>query len=173
MVIQPEGLTPWQRSASIETIGGHTDKQNVQGLTAFNPKTQVSAEQFSSLADYVIAALRTIPFATLNVTTNDTSPANPTVNNYWGQHGTGSTLAPTCTRLGDGYFSVAWDASYEDSYSQTGSVNLSAAQVSVECVGDVRPVTYWFAGSTTLYVQVFMDLGSTSATDATVTVSVW
>ena len=174
MPIQPEGLTAWQRAASIETVGGHIDKENVQGLTAFNPRTQISAEQFSSMVDYVVSAVRTMPFATINVSTNDTgTPANPTVNSYFGMHGTGSTLAPTCTRLGDGYFSLAWDASYEDSYSQTGSVNLSAAQVSVAYQGDVRIPTHWFATSTLLYVQVYTDLGVTAAQDVDVTVSVW
>lgn len=174
MPVTPEGNPAWQRNASIETVGGHYDKSNVQGLTAFNPRTQISAEQVSSLADYVIAAIRTIPFATINITTNDTgTPAAPTVNNYWGQHGTGSALAPTCTRLGDGYFSIGWDASYQDSYSQSGSVNLSAAQVSVAFAGDVRLPTHWFATSTLLYVQVFTDLGVTAAQNVNVTVSVW
>lgn len=180
MPVTPNALPCWQRSASIESLDGHVDKQNVQGLTAYNPKTQCSAEGFSSLVDYVIAGMRTMPFATINVTTNDTSPGDPTINSYFAQHGVGVSLAPTVSEVvdgignhQDGYFAIQWDASYEDSYSQTGSVNLTAAQVSVAFDGDVRIPTHWFATSTLLYVQVFTDLGSTAAQDVTVTVSVW
>ena len=78
MTVTPSGDPPWARTASHDVYGGHSEKTNYQSQGAINPKTDITAEQWSRLVEDLAACVNVAEFANLNITCNDTSPAAPT-----------------------------------------------------------------------------------------------
>ena len=68
MTVTPSGDPPWARTSDYTTYGGHAEKANYQSLGAINPKTDITAEQWSRLVEDLAACVNVAVFATLNIT---------------------------------------------------------------------------------------------------------
>lgn len=132
MAVTPTGNPAWVRSNDHTAYGGHVNKANYQSVGTVNPRTDLSAENLARMAADLAAVARTAPWAVLTYTTNDTSPAAPTIDDY-------ETMAgnePTGARVGDGEVTITWDASYSDPYSQSADIHIIGATATVHGSGD-------------------------------------
>lgn len=172
MTVTPTALAPWIRNASLEDLGGHTSKKNQYGIGEINPETDVSAEQFSSLVEFALAAQRVMPFAVLTYTQDDTGTSNPTASAYFAQPGNGTDFAPTLTRLDDGYVQVDFSASYNDSYSRAATFSISHYKATAHGSTPAHAMCE-LIDPQTLLVRCFDNDGYSAVLDATVTLEVW
>lgn len=178
MTVDPSGYPLWSRTASYDVYGGHADKANYQSQGAINPKTDVTAQEFSRLVEDLAMSARVAPFCVMLLTCNDTSPAAPTVS--WVHMATGiratsyagaspPTGFPTCARVGDGSVTITFAASYDDAYS------VSEAFTPVQCEvfgasSGVAYCTYSISGNI-VTVSAF-DSSDVVVADAAMTVEV-
>ena len=137
MAVTPAGDPLWAHTSTAETYGGDANKANYQSQGAVNPRTDVTAEQFSRFVEDVANAGRTLPFALLRITCNDSgTPAAPTIE--WARMMTGvrstsyegdaaPTGFPASARVGDGNFTVTFDASYDDYYGTSQALTITDA----------------------------------------------
>jgi hypothetical protein len=125
MTVTPTGDPLWARTADHTIYGGHADKANYQSQGAINPKTDVTAEEFSRMVEDLAMVGRVLGFCKLKVTCNDSSPAAPTfdwVNMMTGIRSTSyagdspPTGFPSGARLGDGSITITFASSYSDAY---------------------------------------------------------
>jgi hypothetical protein len=130
MTVVPNGDPIWVRSSDFTSYGGDLDKANYQSLGAINPKTDITAEQFSRLVEDVAECARTAAFALLSITCNDSGADPPTIN--WARLNTGVTASsyegdtpptgfPSGSRLGNGAVTLTFSASYPDAYGVSGA----------------------------------------------------
>ena len=130
----PTGSPAHERTNSASTYGGHPLKQNYQAQGAVNPKTDVEAGEFLRICADLAAVSRTAAFCKLTLTTSDTAPADPTVNEIEQMHRTsgsgypGATPShasfPTCTRVSDGRVRCVWPISQSDEYGAAADLVL-------------------------------------------------
>ena len=178
MTVNPTGDPAWARTASHDIYGGHSNKANYQSQGAINPKTDVTAEQFSRAVEDLAAAVRVMAFCTLRLTCNDTAPAAPTFE--WVRMATGvratsyegdsaPTGFPSGARVGDGSVTITFASSYDDAYG----VSHAFTPAQVEPFGaspGVARCTYTIAGNV-VTVSAF-DSSDVAVDDAAMTVEV-
>lgn len=136
MAVTPTGAPAWVRLSDHTTYGGNTNKTNYQSQGAVNPRTDVTAEQFSRLVADLEALVRVGSFAVITFTCNDTVPAAPTVDDYDSMAGT----APTGARVSSGVVTFTWDASYLDPYGVSGDIHIAHAIVTGTSASQVGTV---------------------------------
>jgi hypothetical protein len=174
MTVTPTGSPAWERTANHETYGGNINKRNYQSQGPVNPRTDVDAAEFSRMVADVAAMVQTAPFAVLTFTTNDTSPAAPTVDNYNGMHG---SAPPTGARVSNGVAQFDWDASYLDAYGVSGDVHITHAVATCHGTGGNMATVVISdpdANSKNERVTVYAtDDTGTASTDITVSVVVY
>lgn len=127
MAVTPTGAPVWVRTNDHTTYGGNVNKRNYQSQGSVNAQTDISAEEYVRVCADLDAIGRVSPFAMIHYTNNDTVPAVPTVNNYDAMVGS----APTGVRNGDGDVTFTWSASYNDPYSQAGTIHIVSAVANV------------------------------------------
>lgn len=165
---QPKKDPLWIRNASIESYGCTVDFHDYGGVGKIDPNTDSDASEWMSMTADVSAMDKTIPFARITLTCNDSSPAAPTIVSYWAVHGTDR---PTVARVGNGHFTIEWASSYYDPYGQEGVTNL------IDVTATVRGSAACFASaefSSVKKLDVYV-WGSSfaAALDKKVTVVVW
>lgn len=128
MAVVPTGLPAWARTSDYATYGGDINKKNYAAQGAVNPTTDVTAEQFASLTADLAAAVRTVEFAVVTFTCQDTAVADPLLNAYLGMHGVGPAAAPAITRLGNGHVRVQWNPSFTDPYGVAQTLTLTGGE---------------------------------------------
>lgn len=125
MAVTPAGDPAWARTSDYSTYGGHSDKANYQSQGAVNPRTDVTAEQFSRMVEDLANAVRTADFAKMRVETHDTSPAAPTIHwcrlmtavrNVSYEGDSAPTGFPSGARVGTGTVTITFASSYDDAY---------------------------------------------------------
>lgn len=185
MTITPAGTVPWSGDATAATYGGHPDKANYHGQDIINPLTDVSAAQFARLCADVAANTRTATYCTLRLTTNDTSPAAPTVEALK-QMDVGVLTAPyegdnppagfpTCTRVSDGKVQIVWPSSPSDDFGVVSADALDLQHAHGEVFGyndyaKVKPSRAAATGSTLSFEAV--DSAGTPIQDVTMMIEV-
>jgi hypothetical protein len=178
MAVTPIGSPAWARTITFDDYGGDVNKANYQSQGAINPRTDVTAEQFSRLVEDLTGVVRVADFAKLYVTCNDSSPAAPTIQWCRMMSGVRSTsyegdAAPTGfpagARVGDGSITLTFDASYSDAYGVSQALTIE--HVSADGADtSVAYVTKSVAGSV-VTLAAFDDTGAAVA-DAEFTVEV-
>lgn len=159
----------WVRNASIESFGATVDMHNYADIGTVDPNTDLTAEKYGSLADQSQAMQKTIPFAIVNLTCNDASPAAPTINTYHALHG---VARPTVARIGTGHFTITWATSYLDSFGQSGATNLTDYTACIH--GSVSALaTAQFTSVNVLEVFVFTPSTGSALADKKLTVVVY
>ncbi len=167
-MVTPAADPAWVRNASIESFGATVNMHNLDEVGTVDPNTDYLAEQHASLADNAQAFQKTIPFAVIKLTCNDSSPAVPTINSYHALHG---VVQPTVARSGTGHFTITWATSYLDSYGVEGATNLTDFTTSVHG-STFAQANAQFTAANVLEVFVFDAAGSALA-DRKVTVVVY
>ena len=162
------------RSNDHTAYGGNVNKANYQSVDSVNPRTDLSAENLARMAADLAAVARTSPFAVLTYTTNDSSPAAPTIDDYDAMAGNN----PTGARVGDGSVTFTWDASYNDPYSQSGDIHIIGATATVHGSNDSTPtITLSDPDSNSknerIQIAVVDSSAGTAVQDVTVTVVVY
>lgn len=137
MTVTPSALPIWNRSVSFTEFGGHLDKQNRLGVTTHNPKTDFTAEQFSSMVDYLARISWVVPFAVISFSYSGTTV---TIHNYLGLNGTTVNSAPTATVSGTSCI-FAFEDSYSDSYSVSNDISLLMGIISPQGPVNIIPYT--------------------------------
>ncbi len=177
----PTGNPSWLRSVGFEDYGGHAQKKNYQDQSLVNPRTDIGAEGFTRMTSDLAAAVRTVPFATITCTCNDTSPAAPTVQSVHMQTGVTAvpyagasppTGFPTFARTGTGAFTCTFSSSYNDAYGVAGSFGITHAEATGHGTTVNTPTVEFTAGAQVVTVRCFNAAGS-ALTDAKVTFEVW
>ena len=178
MAVTPTGDPLWARTASHDIYGGHSDKGNYQSQGAINPKTDVTAEEFSRIVEDLAAAARVAAFCKLRITCNDTTPAAPTFE--WVRMSTGVRETsyegdsppsgfPSGARVSDGVVTITFASSYSDAYG----VSHAFTPAQVEAYGassGVAYVTHSISGNT---VQLnAYDASEVAVADASMTAEV-
>ena len=172
MTVNPNGLPAWSRTAAFTTYDGDLNKRNYQDVGFVNPETDFSAEAFARLVEDVAMMSRTAPFAIITYQNNDNSPANPTLISYTGMNGVGAAFCPTLTRTGNGGVTIAFETSYDDSYSVSQAFSIHHYCASAHGLGNLS-ATCSLTDAQTLFVQAYTADDGTSAFDTIVTVRVW
>lgn len=140
MTITPTGQPAWTRTASAETYGGHPDKVDYQSQGVVNPKTDVSAAQFSRLCADVAAVARMAPFSVITLTCNDSGTDDPTISSAFqmdvglstGYEGDAPPPGfPTITRVSNGKVQVVYPSTPSDDYSVSAALTTYHAQATV------------------------------------------
>lgn len=67
MSITPTGTPAWTRTASADLYGGHANKRNWGGLGIIDPRTDISAEQWSRMAADLAAVVTVSPALVIRV----------------------------------------------------------------------------------------------------------
>jgi hypothetical protein len=156
--VVPAALPPWTRSADISQFGGHLEKQNRLGIYTHNPKTDISAEQFSSLVDYVARLSYTTPFFVASILSKDGTVEDPEYIQYFGQNGVGITNAPTIERSGAGEITIYLTTTFNDSYLQEGIWAAKAAQITPNQLIATVPVVEITSSGTKLVIVGVNDI---------------
>lgn len=126
MSVTPTGEPIWTGASGHSDYGGHTNKRNHLSQGVVDPETDVSAEQCARMATDLASIARVAPFAVLDITCNDTSPAAPTINSCRLATGVRSTSYegdaapsgfPSAARVATGRFTLTFASSYSDDYS--------------------------------------------------------
>lgn len=180
MTVTPTSSPIWTGASGHEAYGGHANKRNHLSQGVIDPETDVSAEQLARMATDLAAVARVAPFAVLDITCNDTSPAAPTINSCLMNTGIRTTSYegdaaptgfPTAARVATGRFTLQFSSSYSDDYSVSGTFIVrpgigSHADTAGGTVAVIRD------GDTTLTVRAFTAAGAADS-DARVTVVVY
>jgi hypothetical protein len=119
----PSASPLWERNIDYTQLGGHAEKQNRLGVYTHNPKTDISAQEFSSLVDTVARMSWTAPFAMIHID-------GYTTVQYVGMNGVGESFAPTVAVVAGGV-NFTWETSYDDSYGVSANTLLRGAIVTV------------------------------------------
>lgn len=178
MPVTPTGSPAWTRTADYTQYGGHANKENYLGRGPIDALTDVGAEEFSRAAADLAACARSAPFAILDITCNDTSPAAPTFNyvammtgirttSYAG--GSPPTGFPGGDRNSAGSISIHFESSYTDEYGVAGS--FTPRLVSVSLAGQTPGMCTWEISGSTVVLYAFSDAGA-ALSDARITVEV-
>lgn len=180
MTITPTGSAPWLHVNSFEHYGGDLNKRNYQSQGAVNAQTDVTAQQFSRLTADLAAVQRVAPFAVINYTNNDLTPAAPTINVVRLQTGvTSASYAgdsppagfPSAARNGDGDVTFTFASSYTDDYGVTGALVINGAEAGANGPATGVIATANALTDTTVQVVTITDTGA-AAQEQTVTVEV-
>jgi hypothetical protein len=174
MTIVPSGNPAWVRSNDHTAYGGHVNKTNYASVDAVNPRTDLSAQNLTRMAADLAAVARTAPFAVITFTTNDTSPAAPTIDDYTAMAG----ASPVGARNGDGDVNLTWDASYADPYAVSADIHIAGVTASGHGANDYSvAVTISDPDANgkneRIRVQVFDSSAGSSVTDVTVTLAIY
>lgn len=144
MTIIPSGLPAWTRTASFETYGGHTEKENYLGEGAINAKTDVAAEEFSRMVADAAAMARTAPFMVAMFSCDDSTPGAPLVEyvammtgiqTTWYTGDAPPTGFPLFERVSDGIITITFASTYTDEYGVVGDFTPRIAQASARGSG--------------------------------------
>jgi len=174
MSITPTGNPAWVRSNGHTAYGGNVNKTNYQSVGTINPRTDLSAENLCRIAADLAAVARVSPFAVVTFTCDDTTPAAPTVSNYYAMAG----AAPIATRNGNGDVTFAWSGTYNDDYGVAGRANIIGATATVQSGAAVRIATAQLLDANadgifeSVRVRVF-DNAAAAVSNPKVTLSVW
>lgn len=182
MSIIPTGNPSWVRSVGFEDYGGHAQKQNYQSQGVVNPRTDVGAEAFARLTSDLAAAVRTVPFAIITFTCNDSSPAAPTVHSVLMQ--TGISLVsypgasppsgfPSAARVGDGAVTFTFAETYDDPYGVEAAFGIQHATAGAHSstTDSLNCTVNFTATGQTITVRCFQ--GTTAKANAKITLKVW
>lgn len=130
MAITPSGTPAWTRAAAHTDYGGNVNKTNYMSRGVIDALTDVGAEAITRIAADLEAVSRVAPFASFNITCNDSTSAAPTVNSAYMMTGVRTTSYegdspatgyPSVARNGDGDVTVTFAASYSDPYGVAGT----------------------------------------------------
>jgi hypothetical protein len=174
MSITPTGNPAWVRSNGHTAYGGNVNKVNYQSVGTINPRTDLSAENLCRIAADLAAVARVSPFAVVTFTCDDTTPAAPTVSNYYAMAG----AVPIATRNGNGDVTFAWSGTYNDDYGVAGVANIIGATATVQSGAAVRIATAQLLDANadgifeSVRVRVF-DNAAAAVSNPKVTLSVW
>jgi deoxyribodipyrimidine photolyase-like uncharacterized protein len=124
--VVPSASPIWTRTADYSQFGGHIEKTNRLGVSSFNPKTDISAQQFSSIVDYLARMSWSTCFCTSKFSYTSTLV---TFSKYLGQNGIGIVYAPTATVDGTDV-TLVFNTTYTDSYNIEDGISLSIGQIS-------------------------------------------
>lgn len=182
MAITPTGSPAWTRTAGISQYGGNVDKRNYMGIGPIDALTDWSAEEICRMTADLAACVRTAPFAVITFTTNDLSPAAPTISainlmtgvlsvSYAGNAAPAGY--PSASRVGDGRVRFAFSSSYSDEYGVSGAFSPTHAIATVHSDSAAYIVTTSVntGGVGTVDVRAYTDAG-VAAQDVTITVEV-
>lgn len=167
MTVKPTALPLWGAATDITSYGGNVNKRNLEGQGSINPETDISAQDFSSVADHLKSIAATSGFATIVYTADDTDGYAPTINSYRAQHAVGTSFAPTATRTGNGVTRLTWASSYQDSYGQLSAFVLKAVTGNVQST-TAAYITYNIIAANIVDVYVWVAAG-TAKSNAVVT----
>lgn len=158
--------------------GGHVSKENYLGRGAIDALTDVAAEEFSRMAADTAAAVRTAPFAIIQFTCNDSSPAAPTITSVLMMTGVRLTSYaggsppsgfPSAARNSDGNVTFTFSSSYADEYGVAGAFSPThavATSSTAATIADAIP------SGLTVNVIFSTDAGAAQS-DASGTLVVW
>lgn len=181
MTVTPKGLPSWTRSVGFADYGGHSNLANYQNQGVVNPRTDVGAEALARLTSDLAAVVRVMPFATLTVQCNDSSPAAPTITATFLQTGVNAisyagdaapTGFPSGARVGNGHVTLTFASSYTDAYGVAASFGIQQAAASLHGTSAGTETVNYTAGGQTLDVYGWVSAG-TAKSDALLTVEVW
>lgn len=128
----------WYADPSLEDLGGNLNLRDLDGLGPINPETDTSAAAYNALAQTASSLAWTSDFCVMKLTCRDSDGYAPLASSYRGHNGVGTAFAPDLARLGDGYFSVTFDSTYTDRFSQSSAIDLD------HCFGTVSGATAAF-----------------------------
>ena len=180
MSITPTGGPVWEGSSGHADYGGHANKRNHLSLGVIDPETDVSGEQLARMAADLAAVARVAPFAVLDITCNDSSPAAPTINTCYLNTGVRATSYegdaapagfPTASRVASGRFTLHFSTSYSDDYGVSANFAIGGRTGSHadETGGTVTVIK---DSDTVATVRAFNASGSADS-DARVSVVIW
>lgn len=179
MTTVPAGSPPWLRTNSLVHYGGDINKENYLSRGAIDSLTDVDASQFSRLAADVAALQRVMPFCTITLLCDDSTPAAPRVEFIHMQTGNTSSYLgsappsgfPALSRNGNGDVSITFASSYSDPYGVSGTFAISSILPGLisTAAGEVAAEK---VSSTVVRLRAFTSAGS-AISNARMTVSIW
>lgn len=167
--VKPYDLPPWARSASIYSYGGSVTKYDLLGVGPINVDTDISAAQIASMSSHLAAIMRVAP---LCVVTTQFEPVYGvwTLDNFFSQWGNGLSFAPTLT-YGSGYFTLTFDSTYDDEYSQSEAINIKNVTFGFGRIGSTSPnSTADYEITSANVVKIYVDNPDTNALYLTTTI---
>lgn len=180
MAITPSGSPPWLRTNNLTHYGGDVNKANYLSRGAIDALTDVDASQFSRLSADVAALQRVMPFCTMTLLCDDSTPGPPTIEYINMQTGIASVSYvgnsppsgfPSAARNSNGNVLITFASSYSDPYSVNGAFSISSLMPGL-ISATAGTATAERASATTVNLRAFNSAG-TAISNARMSLSVW